>query len=154
MKLVLTLQNEGRLPAPAAADFRRWLRAALRTPRATVALTVRIVDEAESAELNGRFRDKHHPTNVLSFPAEAIAGIPAPELGDLVICAPVVEREAAEQGKAVEAHWAHMAVHGVLHLRGYDHETDQEAERMEQLETGILERLGYPNPYLCNEQAA
>jgi probable rRNA maturation factor len=154
MKLVLTLQNEGRLPAPAAADFRRWLRAALRTPRATVALTVRIVGEAESAELNGRFRDKHDATNVLSFPAEAIAGIPAPELGDLVICAPVVIREAAEQGKTVEAHWAHMTVHGLLHLRGYDHQTEQEAERMERLETGILERLGYPDPYLCKEQAA
>jgi probable rRNA maturation factor len=110
-------------------------------------LVVRIVDEAESAALNDRYRGKPEPTNVLSFPCESPPGLALPHLGDLVICAPVVEREAREQGKPSEAHWAHMLVHGLLHLRGYDHQNEAEAETMEALESAILGQLGYPNPY-------
>jgi len=111
-------------------------------------LTIRIVDEAEGSELNSRWREKSGPTNVLSFPAEPMPGAPDDTLGDIVICAPVVAREAAEQGKLFEAHWAHLTIHGVLHLRGYDHQTDAEAAEMEALETQLLKQLEYPDPYL------
>src|SRR5699024_4314824 len=111
-----------------------------------VQLSVRIVDAAESAALNARYRSRDTPTNVLSFPA----GVDMPGLrvlGDLAICAAVVEREAREQGKAAAAHWTHMIVHGVLHLLGFDHIADDEAEQMEALERRILARLGYDDPY-------
>ena len=101
-------------------------------------LTIRVVDEAESQELNGTYRGKEKPTNVLSFPFEAPEHVELSLLGDLVICAPVVEREASEQKKSLEAHWAHMVVHGVLHLQGYDHVNDTDAEVMEGLEIAIL----------------
>ncbi len=106
-----------------------------------------LVDEAEMAQLNQQYRYKAGATNVLSFPAELPAGVPLQLLGDIVICVPVMEREAAEQGKTLEAHWAHLLVHGTLHLLGYDHEQDDEAEAMESRETVILQRLGYANPY-------
>lgn len=131
------------LPAP--AQFRRWLAAIDAEGRCSI--VVRIVDEAESAELNLTYRGRPGATNVLSFPFEAPPGLELPHLGDLAICAPVVAREAREQGKAPEAHWAHMLVHGTLHLQGYDHENEAEARVMEALETEILARLGYPNPY-------
>ena len=107
------------------------------------ALTIRVVGTAESRQLNRTWRGKDKPTNVLSFPAGDVAD----ELGDLAICAPVVAREAREQGKALQAHWAHMVVHGVLHLLGYDHENDRDAGRMETKEAGILKQFGYPDPY-------
>ena len=110
-------------------------------------LTIRVTDIEESAELNERYRNKKGPTNVLSFPFEDPPGIVTEVLGDLVICAPVVQREADEQGKPQEAHWAHMLVHGVLHLCGYDHIDASEADKMENLETAILADLGYPPPY-------
>ena len=111
-------------------------------------LSLRLVDEAESADLNQRYRGKAGPTNVLSFPFEPPPGIKGPRyLGDLVICVPVVAREAAEQGKAPEAHWAHLVVHGVLHLLGYDHLDEAEAQAMEALETRLLANLGFPPPY-------
>lgn len=115
-------------------------------------ISVRIVDEAEMTELNHRYRGKQRSTNVLAFPAELgdLPGLPASDaglLGDLVICAPVVAREAAEQGKPEAVHWAHMVVHGMLHLLGYDHETDAEAKEMESLEIAALARLGVENPY-------
>jgi probable rRNA maturation factor len=130
---------------PAPATLRAWARAALGEAPAGE-LTIRIVDEAESAALNGKFRRQPHPTNVLSFPYEA-EGACEPVLGDLVICAPVVAREAREQGKDPRAHWAHMVVHGVLHLLGYDHERADQAQRMEAREREILARLGFPDPY-------
>ncbi len=98
-------------------------------------------------DLNGRYRDKPQPTNVLSFPSELPDELALPLLGDIVICAPVVNREAEQQGKSPAAHWAHMAVHGTLHLLGYDHIENEDAQRMESLETRILARMGLPCPY-------
>jgi len=114
----------------------------------SVSLTVRVVDENEIADLNQRYRMKAGPTNVLSFPFEDPPGVESDELGDVIICAPVVQREAEEQGKSEAAHWAHMVVHGVLHLCGYDHVDDAEAEIMESRETAILTGLGFPAPYV------
>ncbi|MEJ2603715.1 MAG: rRNA maturation RNase YbeY [Gammaproteobacteria bacterium] len=113
-------------------------------------LTVRIVDEAESRELNRHWRGKDRPTNVLAFPGAPVGEGPAASefpLGDLVVCAPVVVREAAEQGKTTASHWCHMVVHGTLHLLGYDHQTASEAARMEDLEAAVLADLGFPDPY-------
>ncbi|HEX7966528.1 MAG TPA: rRNA maturation RNase YbeY [Gammaproteobacteria bacterium] len=132
---------------PDAAALARWVEAALMGRRTEAQLSIRVVGEAESAEFNGRYRHKAGPTNVLSFPAELPPGVPVAALGDLVICAPVVAREAAAQGKAAEAHWAHMVVHGCLHLLGYDHVDERQAAEMEPLETAILAGLGYPDPY-------
>ncbi len=131
---------------PAEADFQRWVEAAL-DGRDGAQLTVRLVDETEMTELNETYRGKQGPTNVLSFPFEAPPGVELPLLGDIIICARVVAREAQEQGKALEAHWAHMVVHGCLHLLGYDHIEEGEAQQMEGLETEILAGLGYSNPY-------
>jgi probable rRNA maturation factor len=137
---------------PAVADVRRWARAALAGRTGTVGVVVRLVDEEESRALNRTYRCQDRPTNVLSFPFEAPPHVPSHHLGDLVICAPVVEREAREQGKSVAAHWAHLVVHGLLHLLGHDHQNDEEAGRMEALETRILGTLGYPDPYGVREQ--
>jgi probable rRNA maturation factor len=111
-------------------------------------LTIRLVDEEESRALNSQYRGKDKPTNVLSFPFEAPAQIELDLLGDLVICAPVVGKEAKEQEKPELSHWAHMVVHGTLHLLGYDHTEDQEADEMEAIEVSILSKLGFPDPYL------
>ncbi|HEY1772208.1 MAG TPA: rRNA maturation RNase YbeY [Gammaproteobacteria bacterium] len=132
---------------PAEADFQRWIAAAFAGRRAEAEVSIRIVGDAEGAELNSRYRGKTGPTNVLSFPAELPVGVPLPTVGDLVICAPVVAREAQAQGKESSAHWAHLTVHGCLHLIGYDHEHESEAAEMEAVETAILAGLGYPDPY-------
>ena len=137
---------------PSRADFRRWLRAA--EPGAA-RITVRLVDEAEGRELNRDYRGKDYATNVLTFAyaeGEALPGVPdqaedGPLAGDLVLCVPVVVREAAAQGKTLEAHFAHLVVHGMLHLQGFDHENEVEAAEMEALETSILRTLGYADPY-------
>jgi probable rRNA maturation factor len=110
-------------------------------------VVVRVTDEAESRRLNHEFRGRDNATNVLSFPFDPVPEIDLDHVGDLVICAPVVAREAVEQGKQADAHWAHMVVHGMLHLQGYDHETDEQAAEMETLETQVLTGLGYPAPY-------
>ena len=133
---------------PSRADFRRWLRAA--EPGAA-RITVRLVDEAEGRGLNRDYRGKDYATNVLTFAYDEGEDMPLPEglplMGDLVLCRQVVEREAAEQGKALDAHYAHLSVPGMLHLQGFDHEDDAEAEEMEAREREILATLGYPDPY-------
>lgn len=134
---------------PDSEDIHRWAGAAC--SKVDAELSVRIVDLTEGAELNAVYRRKEGPTNVLSFPCEVPEGVPCQILGDLVICAPVVEREAREQGKPLHMHWAHMVVHGVLHLLGHDHVETADAERMEALEIEILARLGYANPYEYEE---
>ncbi len=146
MAIRLALQYAcGSADLPTRRAVNKWIRAALARRRASAEVTVRIVGEAEGADLNRRWRKRRAATNVLSFPNEGHA---APAfLGDIVICAPVVVREAHEQLKSPEAHWAHLIVHGVLHLLGYDHKTQRDAEAMETLEQDILKRLGYPNPY-------
>ncbi|WNB76713.1 rRNA maturation RNase YbeY [Methylomonas koyamae] len=133
---------------PAAEQFQTWVDAALSDFQRDSEVTIRLVDTAESAELNSQYRHKSGPTNILSFPFKAPPGVELDLLGDLVICAPVLAREAAEQGKLPEHHWAHITVHGVLHLLGYDHIEEQDAEQMEALEIDILSRLNIANPYL------
>ncbi len=134
---------------PTAACFDGWVRAIDTAVTVRGAMTIRLVDEFEGLELNRRFRGGEGATNVLSFPFEPMPGLPENQavLGDLVICAPVVAREADEQGKSVRAHYAHMAIHGTLHLLGYDHLTEDDAVRMERIECEILEGLGFSNPY-------
>ena len=133
-------------PLPGKQDFELWVCAALQG-KADAELTVRLVDEAESRELNSKYRGKNTPTNVLSFPAGLPPGVDIPLLGDVVICAPLVNREAGEQRKPALAHWAHLVIHGVLHLLGHDHQEEQEARLMESLEVDLLFSLGFPDPY-------
>lgn len=130
---------------PDPHQFHRWATAALQGRHAE--LGIRVVDEDEGRRLNLRYRGRDKPTNVLSFPADLPPGVDLPLLGDLVICAPVVIREAGEQNKDVTAHWAHLTVHGVLHLLGYDHETSVEAGLMEEQERRVLAGLGFSDPY-------
>lgn len=137
---------------PSEAQFRVWCEAALRQRSADSELTIRLVDETEGRELNHTYRQRDYATNVLSFPADVPDEmLDIPLLGDLVICVPVVEREALEQAKTLEAHWAHMVIHGCLHLLGYDHIEDEEAEEMEALERELLADLGHPDPYADHE---
>lgn len=152
MKLNIALENMSSCTdVPGEADVYRWVSAALSDYREAAELHIRLVDEKESAELNERYRHKNGATNVLSFPTElpevVQAELECPLLGDLVICAPVVAKEAQQQHKTTRAHWAHMVVHGSLHLIGYDHINNDEASEMEQLETSILSDCGFPNPY-------
>ena len=153
--LELDLQLESRGTAPSAAKFRQWCELALRQRTADSEMTIRLVDEDEARELNSTWRHKDYATNVLSFPADVPDEfLDIPLLGDLVICVAVVEREAAEQGKALDAHWAHLVIHGCLHLLGYDHIDDDEAEEMEALERTLLAELGHPDPYADDETDA
>lgn len=140
---------------PSAEQLNQWATAALlkRTDHEEPELTIRIVDEAESQELNSEYRGKDKPTNVLSFPFEAPAHVPIPLLGDLIVCKQVVEREAVEQDKTLTAHWAHMIVHGCLHLLGFDHIEDEEAEEMEGIERIVMKDLGFDDPYKNDERA-
>ncbi len=128
---------------PAKNLFKKWAKAALRVD---AEVTIRIVDEDEGRALNLAYRNKDYATNVLTF---AITETPH-LMGDIVICAPVVSKEAAEQGKTIEAHFAHLTIHGVLHLHGYDHEIEAQAELMESIEIQTLAKLGYANPYVHN----
>ncbi|WP_333681283.1 rRNA maturation RNase YbeY [Dyella sp.] len=138
-----------RAGVPSPASFRRWTEAALAGARRRRAaeLSIRIVGTREGRALNRTYRGKDYATNVLSFPTDLPPGVRLPLLGDIAICAPVVRREAAEQDKPITHHWAHLTVHGVLHLLGYDHIEEAEAEKMEALETRVLKGLGIPNPY-------
>ena len=152
-KMIIDLQIacEQETGLPTAEQIEQWATAAVQPQSDEVEMTVRIVDEAESHELNLNYRGKDRPTNVLSFPFECPNEVELPLLGDLVICRQVVEREAQEQDKPVMAHWAHMVVHGSLHLLGYDHIEDDEAEEMESLETQIMTGLGFADPYLSEK---
>jgi len=149
LMLDLQLACEDNSELPTEEQLSLWATAALtsRTDIEEPELTVRIVDEEESQQLNFEYRGKDKPTNVLSFPFEAPAHVPLPLLGDLIVCKQVVAREAVEQGKTSQAHWAHMIVHGCLHLLGYDHIKDEEAEEMEGIERIVLADLGFEDPY-------
>ncbi len=132
---------------PTEQQFSDWARAAWQDGGQDVDVVIRVTDEAESRRLNHEYRGRDKATNVLSFSFDPVPEIDLFHLGDLLICAPVVEREAVDQGKQPEAHWAHMVVHGMLHLQGYDHVTDAQATEMEALETRILNGLGFSQPY-------
>lgn len=148
--MTITVDVQRIMPTgPADNQFQEWIEIIMvAEKKPDTELTVRIVDETESAALNEEYRNKTGSTNVLSFPFECPDEVELNLLGDLVICAPVVEREAKQQGKQSQAHWAHMLVHGVLHLLGYDHIEDQDAEKMEAREVEIMALLGFSNPYL------
>lgn len=145
--LDLQIACEDQQGLPGEQDFQRWLDGTILSFQAESEVTIRLVDIEESHQLNHTYRNMDKPTNVLSFPFEAPPEIELPLLGDLIICRQVVEKEAAEQNKILFTHWAHMVVHGSLHLLGYDHITDDDAEEMESLETEIMQELGYPDPY-------
>lgn len=149
MTLIITTQKADRhAQTPSLKQLREWSEFALKQQKIRRAeLCIRIVDEKESARLNKKYRLKSGPTNILSFPANLPADLAIPLLGDLVICAAVVNREATEQGKARAAHWAHMVIHGSLHLLGFDHIKNKEATKMEAQEVNILRKLGFNNPY-------
>ncbi|WP_297809144.1 rRNA maturation RNase YbeY [uncultured Methylophaga sp.] len=147
MTVIVDFQHACSGETPDVEQFQNWAEAALAQVEEDCELSIRLVDSEESAELNSEYRGKTGPTNVLSFPFEAPIELEPRLLGDLVICLQVVEREAAEQGKAVDEHWAHMVVHGCLHLLGYDHIEDDEAEQMEALEIHILQSINIANPY-------
>ncbi|QSA18584.1 rRNA maturation RNase YbeY [Vibrio furnissii] len=149
LDLQLAAANEDGLPT--REQFATWLQTAIVPFQPQAEVTIRIVDEPESHQLNLEYRGKDKSTNVLSFPFEAPPGIEMDLLGDLVICRQVVEREAVEQNKPLLAHWAHMVVHGSLHLLGYDHIEDDEAEEMESLETEIMQTMGFEDPYLAEK---
>ena len=148
----LQIATENPADLPTEQQIQQWANAAVRAETVEPEITVRIVDEAESHQLNLTYRGKDKPTNVLSFPFECPDEVELPLLGDLVICRQVVEREAQEQGKPLTAHWAHMVVHGSLHLLGYDHIEEDEAEEMESLESQIMRSLGFADPYLFDEE--
>ena len=152
-KMIIDLQIacEQETGLPTAEQIEQWATAAVQPQSDEMEMTVRIVDEAESHALNLNYRGKDRPTNVLSFPFECPDEVELPLLGDLVICRQVVEREAQEQDKPVIAHWDQMVVHGSLHLLGYDHIEDDEAEEMESLETQIMTGLGFADPYLSEK---
>ncbi len=153
MPLLVDVVRAGRDWAPSGTEIRTWASAALGRRAAGAELAVRVVAPAESKRLNARYRGRNRPTNVLSFPVSQLAALDAAAhraprpLGDLVICARVVRAEARQQRKALKAHWAHLVIHGALHLLGYDHERDAEARRMERREVAVLKRFGIINPY-------
>ncbi len=144
----IDLQNESDQPRiPDVQLIEQWVRASLQTEFENLEQTIRIVKEEESQQLNQAYRNKNHPTNVLSFPADHSSFLDYDHLGDIVICAPIIEKEALEQGKSSIAHWAHMVVHGMLHLQGYDHIDTEGGAKMEAIEIDILSTLGHTDPY-------
>lgn len=148
-KIILDLQiaTSDSNDIPSQDKIQQWLTFILPQFVNEAELTIRIVDEQESQYLNNLYRHKDRPTNVLSFPFESPVEMETPLLGDLVICKQIVQKEALEQNKSLESHWAHMIVHGCLHLLGYDHIDDNEAQEMESIEIDIMAALGFANPY-------
>ena len=148
MSLTLEVQIESSsVGIPGKEDFQHWAASALEQDDSDVEIVIRVVDEEESRHFNHQYRGKDKATNVLSFPFESPPGMVSNHLGDLLVCAPVVEAEAAQQGKPLAHHWAHMIVHGVLHLRGFDHLDDVEAQHMEDLERCLLQSMDISDPY-------
>lgn len=148
MNLTLELQLVASTrQVPGEAEFQRWVLAVLEGRLDAAEVVIRVVDEQESQQLNRDYRGKDKATNVLSFPFDVPSQVESAHIGDLVICAPVVIREAAEQQKPAVDHWAHMVVHGMLHLLGFDHQDEAEANEMESMERGILGLMGIPDPY-------
>lgn len=141
------VQIATKVSCPSRKQIKNWIKAALDEQKKKGSLVVRIVDEDEMITLNHQYRKKEKPTNVLSFKSQLPPSLGADVLGDIVICASVVAKESLAQNKSLEQHWAHMVVHGVLHLLGYDHENDTDALVMETHEIAILDKLGYPSPY-------
>jgi len=155
MTYTIVVQNAAKgITIPNPKELKQWAKTALKGKISSAEVTLRIVDKNESRELNHTYRKKNKPTNVLSFPFDMPKDIDMdiPILGDIAICAEIVAKEAAEQNKPEKAHWAHMVIHGILHLLGFDHENDQDADIMEQEETVILNSLGFPDPYKINEK--
>ncbi|NOQ81767.1 MAG: rRNA maturation RNase YbeY [Methylophaga sp.] len=147
MNVHVDLQHAYEGESPEQEQFQQWAEAALQQLEEECELSIRLVDSEESTELNSTYRGKSNSTNVLSFPFDSPVPMEPRLLGDLVICVPVVEKEAQEQDKILEHHWAHLVVHGCLHLLGYDHIEDDEAELMEELEKTILQTLNIDDPY-------
>lgn len=153
MRLRLDLQlavDAARHDVPAKRAIAGWIKAALAEQCERAELTVRVVEASEIAELNQTYRHKAGPTNVLSFESDLPLELRGAFLGDVVVCPEVLEREAVEQGKSLEAHWAHMMVHGALHLLGFDHIDEAEAQEMERMETAIMHTLKFSDPYQAN----
>ena len=148
MTATVIIENCSDEEAPDPDSIRNWVDATIGERMDAAELSIRIVSEAEGAELNARYRGKKGATNVLSFAADLPEVVPLPLLGDIVICASIVLKEAREQGKKTQAHWAHMVVHGTLHLLGYDHVNSDDTKQMECIETDILRSLDFPPPYL------
>ncbi|MBD1572257.1 rRNA maturation RNase YbeY [Vibrio sp. S17_S38] len=150
LDLQIVVENGDALPSQ--DQFQQWLDAVIPLFQPQAEVTIRVVDTNESQQLNRDYRGIDKPTNVLSFPFEAPPEVEIDLLGDLIICQQVVEREASEQNKPLNAHWAHMVIHGSLHLLGYDHIEDEEAEEMESIETEIMQKLGFDDPYLSEKE--
>ena len=149
---ILEIQNESQSSLiPEKKEFKYWLDAVLKNDNQDSEIVIRIVDKDEMIQFNEQYRDKKGSTNILSFPFEIPEGVESELLGDLLVCAPVVEEEAKLQSKKLEQHWAHLIIHGVLHLLGYNHIDDVEAEEMEALEINILSTIGINNPYQENK---
>lgn len=149
MNITLDLQTPYQHPEnPTLKQFQQWVDSALGAYNKAFELTIRIVDNQESQQLNGQYRQKNYPTNVLSFPFEVPEGVELDLLGDLVICADVVKAESIAQNKSLQSHWAHMVIHGCLHLLGYDHIDEVDAKEMEDLEIKLMKTLGFADPYL------
>ncbi|KXU34838.1 rRNA maturation RNase YbeY [Ventosimonas gracilis] len=146
-ELCIELHNHSRLTVPDEALFRRCCAAALSERKPPLELEISLLDEEPARAINMAFRGRDYATNVLSFPFEPLPGVDLPILGELILCPAVIEREAIEQGKSAQAHWAHLLIHGCLHLLGYDHEQELQAQRMENRERELLADLGYPDPY-------
>ena len=146
--VTVELQNAApQFSVPTEAQFQSWAQAIETAENNNQMVALRIVDEKEMTKLNTQYRKKTGPTNVLSFPSELHDDIDIPFMGDVVICAPVVIKEAKQQGKTEQSHWAHMTVHGILHLQGYDHMNEADAQQMESIEIQIMRKFGFENPY-------
>lgn len=147
MNKIILQKNSKIKSLPTKKQFQTWVDSALSASKKNHELVIRIVDEDEITHLNKTYRKKNKPTNILSFPFEAPPGIKNNFLGDMVICAPVVRKEAKDQQKTYVSHWAHLIIHGVLHLLGYEHEKEKDAKKMENLEIKIMKKLGFSDPY-------